>query len=89
MKTGQNLSKMSKPTALNTEGTAQVSEWFNLSDTGKKLSRDKSNSGIAVVITTKLQTGTFEKLNFKVEEAKVKQTHRFKNLISVILARVK
>ena len=35
--TGQSLSKMSKPTALHTEGTAQVSEWLNISDTTKKL----------------------------------------------------
>ena len=26
-----------EPTALHTEGTAQVSEWFNISDTTKKL----------------------------------------------------
>jgi len=37
VKTGQSLSKMSKPTALHKEGTAQVSEWFNISDTAKKL----------------------------------------------------
>jgi len=37
VKTGQSLSKISKPTALHTEGTAQVSEWFNISDTAKKL----------------------------------------------------
>jgi len=49
---------MSKPAALHTEGTAQVSEWFNTSDTAKKLYKGKSNSGIAVMITTKLQTGT-------------------------------
>jgi len=49
---------MSKPMALHTEGTAQVSEWLNISDTAKKLYQGKSNSGIAVVITTKLQTGT-------------------------------
>jgi len=29
--------KMIKPIALHTEGTAQVSEWFNVSDTAKKL----------------------------------------------------
>jgi len=41
---------MSKPTALHTEGTAQVvSEWFNISDTAKKLFEGKSNSGIAVM----------------------------------------
>jgi len=34
---GQSLSKMSKPTASHTEGTAQVSEWFNISDTAKKM----------------------------------------------------
>ena len=28
---------MSEPTALPKEGTAQVSEWFNISDTAKKL----------------------------------------------------
>jgi len=28
---------MSKPTELHTEGTAQVSEWFNISDDAKKL----------------------------------------------------
>jgi len=49
---------MSKPTALHTEGTAQVSEWLDISDTAKKLYYGKSNSGIAVVVTTKLQTGT-------------------------------
>jgi len=31
------LRKMSNPTALHTEGTAQVSEWLNMSDTAKKL----------------------------------------------------
>jgi len=36
VETGQSLSKMSKPTMLYTEGTAQVSEWFNISDTAKK-----------------------------------------------------
>jgi len=35
--TGQSLSKMSKSTALYTEGTAQVSELLNISDTAKKL----------------------------------------------------
>ena len=55
---GQSLSKMSKPTALHTEGTAQVSEWLNISDTAEKLYQGKINGGIAVVITTKLQTGT-------------------------------
>jgi len=44
--------------ALNTEGTAQVSEWLNISDTAMKLYYGKSNSGIAVVITTKSQAGT-------------------------------
>jgi len=35
---GQRLSKMSKPIALNTKGTSQVLEWFNIiSDTAKKL----------------------------------------------------
>jgi len=37
VKTGHSLSKTSKPTALHTEGTAQVSEWLNISDTAKKL----------------------------------------------------
>ena len=37
VKMGQSLSKMSKPTALHTQGTAQVSEWLNISDTAKKL----------------------------------------------------
>jgi len=50
VKTGQSLSKMSKPMALHTEGTAQVSEWLNISDTVKKLYEGKSNTGIAVVI---------------------------------------
>jgi len=50
---------MSKPTALHTEGTAQVSGWLNISDTAKKLYEGQSNSGIAVVMTTKLQTGTW------------------------------
>ena len=58
VKTGQSLSKMSKPTALHTEVTAQESEWLNISNTAKKLYLGKSGSGIAVVITTKLQTGT-------------------------------
>jgi len=49
---------MRKPTALHTEGTAQVSEWLNISDTAKKLYEGKSNSGIDVGITAKLQTGT-------------------------------
>jgi len=49
---------MSKPTALHKEGTAQVSEWLNISDAAKQLYEGKSNSGIAVVITTKLQTET-------------------------------
>jgi len=49
---------MSKPTALHKEGTAQVLEWLNISDTAKKIYQGKSNSGIALVITTKLQTGT-------------------------------
>ena len=44
------MSKMRTPTALHTEGAAQVSESFNISDTAKKLSQGKSNSGIAVVI---------------------------------------
>jgi len=37
VKTGQSLNKKSKPTALHTEGTAQVSEWLNISDTAEKL----------------------------------------------------
>jgi len=52
------LSKMSKPTALHTEGTARVTEWLNISETAKKLHQGKRNSGIAVVITNQLQTGT-------------------------------
>jgi len=28
---------MSKPTALHTEGTAQVSEWLNIFDTDKEI----------------------------------------------------
>ena len=64
MKTGQSLSKMSKPTALHTEGTAQVSEWLNISDIAKKLYEGKSNSGIAVVITTKLQKGLKAEVHF-------------------------
>jgi len=36
LKTGQSLSKMSKLTALHTECTAQVSEWFNISATDKR-----------------------------------------------------
>jgi len=50
--------EMSKPMALHAEGTARISEWLNISDTAKKLYQGKSNSGIAVVITNKLQTGT-------------------------------
>ena len=71
--------KMSKPTALHTIGTAQVSEWLNISDTAKKLYSGERNSRIAVVITTKLQTRG-SKLKFicirkvKTEEEKVK-TH--------------
>jgi len=49
---------MSKPMALHTEGTAQVSEQLNISDTAKKLYYGKISSGIAVGITAKLQTGT-------------------------------
>jgi len=37
VKVAQTLSKMSKPTALHTEGTAQVSECLNTSGTDKKL----------------------------------------------------
>jgi len=37
VKAGQSLNKMSNPTALHIEGTAEVSEWFNVSDTAKKL----------------------------------------------------
>jgi hypothetical protein len=40
------------PRALHTESTAQVSEWFNVSETAKKLYYGKSNSEIAVMITT-------------------------------------
>ena len=58
IKTGQSLSKMSKPTALHTEGTAQVSEWLNIFWYCQETILRKSNSGTAVVITTKLQTGT-------------------------------
>ena len=58
VRAGQSLSKMSTPTALHVKGTAQVSEWFNISDTAKKLYKSKSNSGITVAITTKLQTRT-------------------------------
>ena len=47
--------KMSIPAALHTEGTAQVSDWSTISDTANKLCSGKSNSGIAEVITTKLQ----------------------------------
>jgi len=32
---------MSKPTALHTECTAQVSEWFDISDTAKKVFKEK------------------------------------------------
>jgi len=49
VKTGQSLKKMSKPTVLHTEGTAQ----FNISDSAKKLYSGKNNSGIAVVINCK------------------------------------
>jgi len=49
---------MNEPTALHTEGTAQVSELLNISYTAKKLYKGESDSGIAVVMTTKLQTGT-------------------------------
>ena len=58
MKTGQSLSKMSKPTALQTEDTAQESEWMNISVAAKKLCSGAINSGIAVVLTIKLQTET-------------------------------
>jgi len=58
VKTGQSLSKMRNPTALHTEDTAQVSEWFNIPDIAKKLHSGTSNSGTVVEITTKLQTGT-------------------------------
>jgi len=43
---------------LHTEGTAQLLKWFNISDIDKKLYKGKSNHGIAVVITTKMKTGT-------------------------------
>jgi len=43
LKTGQSLSKTSKPTALHTEGTAQVLEWLNISDTAKKLYQGTAN----------------------------------------------
>jgi len=56
VKARQSLSKMSKPTALYTKGTAQISEWFNISDTAQKLYYGQGNSGIAVVINIKLQT---------------------------------
>ena len=46
---------MSKPTALH---TAQVSELLNIPNTAKELYWGKSNNEIAVVITTKYQTGT-------------------------------
>ena len=48
------------PTALHTERTVnlpQVSGWFNISSTAKKLSQSKSNTAIAVVMTTKLHSG--------------------------------
>jgi len=32
---------MSKPTAVHTKGTAQVSEWLNISDTAKELYKGK------------------------------------------------
>ena len=68
MKTGSSLSKMRKSTALHTEGTVQVSEWLNISDTVKKLYEGKSNRGIAIVITTKLQTGTYSCNSFLSEK---------------------
>jgi len=37
VKKGQSLKKMSKPTVLHTGGTSQRLEWFNTSDTAKKL----------------------------------------------------
>jgi len=49
---------MSKPTALHIEGTAQVSGWFNISGTAKKAHQGKSNSGVYLVITNKLQALT-------------------------------
>jgi len=94
VKTGQSLSKMSKPTALHAEGTAQGSEWLNISDTAKKLYSGKSNSGIAVPPGDNDQIANRDlKLMFisirkvKTEEEKVKQTHRFKDRISVIQQR--
>jgi len=44
---------MSKPTALQTEDTAQESEWMNISVAAKKLCSGAINSGIAVVLTIK------------------------------------
>ena len=46
------------------EDTAQLSEWLNISDAAKKLCQGKSTSGIAVVITTKLQTGLKAEVRF-------------------------
>jgi len=74
---GQSLSKMSKPTALHTEGTAQVSEWLN---------RCGDNDQIAIK-DLKLKFISIRKVN--TEEEKVKHTNRFKNQISVISAKVK
>jgi len=53
VKTGQSLSKMSKPTALHTEGTAQVSERLNIADTAKKLYLGKSISWLNIADTAK------------------------------------
>ena len=81
MKTGQSLSKMSKPTAFHTKGTAQVSEWLNISDTAKKQGDNdqiaKRDSKLKFISVRKAKT----------EEEKVKHTHRFKDRISVIQQR--
>ena len=89
MKAGQSVSKMSKPTALHTEGTTKVSEWFNISDIAKKLYYSKSNSGIAVVITRpnckqglKAEVYFYQKSKDKKKEIKT-HTHRFIDRVSV------
>ena len=44
------MSKMSKPTMLNTEGTTQVSEWSNVSDTTKKLILPRNYTKVTVIM---------------------------------------
>jgi len=68
---------------------SQISERFNISNTIKKVYQRKSNSGVAVVITTKLQRGTQSWSLFGLEKQRQKRkmeknTHRLKDRGSAI-----